>query len=126
MVKNRNVTLSRRSLSWMTLTKITYLLKQENKAWLSCSTLRQILNYQITLNYKTFWNTNFCSHKRKVFPMPHFPPKNMEKDPPDNIFYSVHISLLNIFSKPSELESWVQKMHAFNKCQLSPVLFRTL
>ena len=84
----------------MTLTKITHLLKQENKAWLSCSTLRQILNYQITLNYKMFWNTNFCSHKKKVFSIPHFPQKNMEKDPPDNIFYSVHISPLNIFPKP--------------------------
>ena len=44
------------------------------------------------MNYKTFCNTNFCSHKRKVFPMPHIPPKNMEKDPPDPwqhlLFYS--------------------------------------
>ena len=26
-------------------------------------------------------------------------PKNMKMDPPDNIFYSVHITLLNIFPK---------------------------
>ena len=37
-----------------------------------------------------FWNTNFCSpHKRKVFTTPSFPKKNMKKDPPDNIFYSL-------------------------------------
>ena len=27
------------------------------------------------------------------------PKINMKKDPPDNIFYSVHIALLNIFPK---------------------------
>ena len=35
--------------------------------------------YQITSNYKTFWNTN------------------MKKDPPDHIIYSVQIALLNVY-----------------------------
>ena len=61
-------------------------------------TLTKIKLYQITLNYKIFWNTSFCSPlKRKVFTITPFPKKNMKRDPPENIFYSVRIALLNIF-----------------------------
>ena len=54
--------------------------------------------YQIILQYKIFWNTNFCSHKSKVFAILPLQKKDMKKAPPDNIFYFVHIALLNIYS----------------------------
>ena len=62
-------------------------------------TCTNIKLYQITLNYKIFWNTIFCSPVKGRFSLsPLFPPKkNMKRDPPENIFNSVHIVLLNIF-----------------------------
>ena len=60
--------------------------------------------YQIILQYKIFWNTNFCSNKSKVLAILPLQKKDMKKAPPDNIFYSVHIALLNIFPKPGLCE----------------------
>ena len=83
--------------------RIATILQQENKAGLSYSTLGQILNYiklhQIT---KYFGIQVFAVPVKGRFSLsPLFPPKkNMKRDPPENIFYSVHIALLNIFPKP--------------------------
>ena len=41
------------------------------------------LVYQITLNYKIFWNTSFCSPcKREVFTITPFPKKKHETESP--------------------------------------------
>ena len=38
------------------------------------------------IELQNIFEYKFCSHKRNVFSIPHFPKKNMKKDPPDNIF----------------------------------------
>ena len=83
--------------------RIATILQQENKAGLSYSTLGQILNYiklhQIT---KYFRIQVFAAPVKGRFSLspPFRKKKNMKRDPPENIFYSVHIALLNIFPKP--------------------------
>ena len=82
--------------------RIATILQQENKAGLSYSTLGQILNYiklhQIT---KYFRIQVFAAPVKGRFSLsPPFRKKNMKRDPPENIFYSVHIVLLNILPKP--------------------------
>ena len=57
--------------------------------------------HQITLNHKIFLNTNFRSphkSKGKTLSQKRYMKKGQQGG--DNIFYSVHIALLNIFPKP--------------------------
>ena len=94
--------------TWLGFLTVTYLMQQENKAGLSYSTLGQILNYikshQIT---KYFGIQVFAVPVKGRFPQsPPFPKRNMKRDPPEIIFYSVHIALLNIFPKQGACASF--------------------
>ena len=62
----------------------------------------KIISNHIKIIYSIYFGIQILGFliKGRFSPSSPFPQKNMKKDPPDNISYSVHIAPLNIFPKP--------------------------